>query len=31
VWVVCLVWLAALALALNVLVARSRDQLVDWL
>lgn len=31
VWVVCLVWLAVLALALNVLVARSRDQLVDWL
>ena len=31
VWLVVLVWLAALALALNVMVARSRDQLVDWL
>ena len=31
VWGVCLAWLVALALALNVLVGRSRDQLVDWL
>lgn len=31
VWVVSAAWIAALALALNVLVARSRDQLVDWL
>ncbi len=31
VWVVCLLWIAVLGLALNVLVARSRDQLVDWL
>ena len=31
VWWVTLAWLAVLALALNVLVARSRDQLVDWL
>ena len=26
-----LLWLGGLALALNVVVARSRDQLVDWL
>ena len=31
VWVVCLVWIVVLAFALNVLIARSRDQLVDWL
>ncbi len=31
VWWVTLVWLALLALCLNALVARSRDQLVDWL
>lgn len=31
VWLVGLLWLGALALALNVVVARSRDQLVDWL
>ena len=31
VWLVGLLWIAALALALNVVVARSRDQLVDWL
>ncbi|MFN7042972.1 MAG: ABC transporter permease [Acidovorax temperans] len=31
VWAVSAAWIAALALALNVLVARSRDQLVDWL
>lgn len=31
VWLVGLLWLASLALALNVVVARSRDQLVDWL
>ncbi|AVP58849.1 ABC transporter permease [Pulveribacter suum] len=31
VWWVSLAWLALLAGALNVLVARSRDQLVDWL
>jgi lipopolysaccharide transport system permease protein len=30
-WLVTLLWLAVLALALNRLVARSRDQLVDWL
>ena len=31
VWWVSLAWIAALALALNALVARSRDQFVDWL
>ena len=31
VWVVCLAWIAGVALVLNVLIARSRDQLVDWL
>ena len=31
VWVVCAVWIAVLALVVNVLVLRSRDQLVDWL
>lgn len=31
VWWVSFIWLGVLALALNVLVARSRDQLVDWL
>lgn len=31
VWIVCAVWLVVLVLALNVLIARSRDQLVDWL
>ena len=31
VWLVGLLWLGGLALALNVVVARSRDQLVDWL
>jgi lipopolysaccharide transport system permease protein len=31
VWWIGLLWLAGLALALNVVVARSRDQLVDWL
>ncbi|MBN9576708.1 MAG: ABC transporter permease [Alicycliphilus denitrificans] len=31
VWWVSLAWLALLVLALNALVARSRDQLVDWL
>lgn len=31
VWVVGLAWIAVVALALNVLIARSRDQLVDWL
>ena len=31
VWWVSLAWLALLALLLNLLVARSRDQLVDWL
>ena len=31
VWVVSVLWLFGLALALNVVVARSRDQLVDWL
>ena len=31
VWLVGLLWLSGLALALNVVVARSRDQLVDWL
>lgn len=31
VWGVSLAWLGVLALALNVLVSRSRDQLVDWL
>ena len=31
VWVVTLGWLAVLVLALNLLVARSRDQLVGWL
>ncbi len=30
-WVVTVLWIVALALALNRLVARSRDQLVDWL
>ena len=30
-WWVLLIWLAALALALNQVIARSRDQLVDWL
>lgn len=31
VWVAMLAWIAVLAVVLNVLVARSRDQLVDWL
>lgn len=31
VWWVSLAWLLLLVLALNALVARSRDQLVDWL
>ncbi|KQR41387.1 ABC transporter permease [Acidovorax sp. Leaf160] len=31
VWMALGVWLAVLALALNVVVRRSRDQLVDWL
>lgn len=31
VWLVGGLWLAALALALSVVVERSRDQLVDWL
>lgn len=31
VWWVGLAWVGAIALVLNVLVARSRDQLVDWL
>lgn len=31
VWWVSLAWIAVLALALNALVARSHDQLVDWL
>lgn len=31
VWLVGLLWLGGIALALNVVVARSRDQLVDWL
>lgn len=31
VWWVSFIWLGVLALLLNVLVARSRDQLVDWL
>lgn len=31
VWGASVVWIAALACALNVLVARSRDQLVDWI
>lgn len=31
VWWVTLVWLAVTALLLNVVVKRSRDQLVDWL
>ena len=31
VWTASLAWIAVLALALNVLVHRSRDQLVDWL
>ncbi len=31
VWVVSFVWIALLAVVLNVLVRRSRDQLVDWL
>lgn len=31
VWVVCLVWIALLVIFLNVIVERSRDQLVDWL
>ena len=30
-WWVTLVWLIVLALGLNRLIARSRDQLVDWL
>ena len=31
VWVVALCWLGALALLLNGLIKRSRDELVDWL
>lgn len=31
VWGASVVWIAVLACALNVLVARSRDQLVDWI
>jgi lipopolysaccharide transport system permease protein len=30
-WLVALVWLVLLALLLNVLLRRSRDELVDWL
>ncbi len=30
-WLVTLGWLVALAMALNVLIRRSRDELVDWL
>lgn len=30
-WLIALVWLVAVAVALSVLVRRSRDQLVDWL
>lgn len=30
-WIAIAAWMGAVALALNVLVARSRDQLVDWL
>ncbi|WP_326534097.1 ABC transporter permease [Pseudorhodoferax sp.] len=31
VWVALLAWIGVLAVALNILIARSRDQLVDWL
>lgn len=31
VWLVLALWCGLLALALNLLIARSRDQLVDWL
>ena len=31
VWIAALAWIAGLALVLNILVKRSRDQLVDWL
>jgi lipopolysaccharide transport system permease protein len=31
VWVVTVIWLAVIAVVLNVVAARSRDQLVDWL
>ena len=31
VWLVCVVWIVLLAFVVNVLVRRSRDQLVDWL
>ena len=31
VWIVALLWVVGLACVLNVLIARSRDQLVDWL
>ena len=31
VWIAALAWIAGLALVLNLLVKRSRDQLVDWL
>lgn len=31
VWIACAAWIAALALLLSILVARSREQLVDWL
>jgi lipopolysaccharide transport system permease protein len=31
VWLVTLAWIAALAILLNALIERSRDELVDWL
>ena len=31
VWCATLMWVGVLAVVLNALVARSRDQLVDWL
>jgi hypothetical protein len=31
VWWVALVWLGVVALLLNLVAQRSRDQLVDWL
>ena len=30
-WVVTLVWIMLVASLLNVLIRRSRDELVDWL
>ncbi|MBF0825938.1 ABC transporter, partial [Enterococcus faecalis] len=30
-WIAIAAWMGAVALSLNVFVARSRDQLVDWL